>query len=422
MADATIERHAEAVEEELAALVATLTPRAPLEPWPSDRPESERPRDAREVYDRVLAAIGHIPQSELEVLPELHPLDPFVIDEAAVEALFVRHGDLFAELEEARFADHMSANPALVRGKDNATNVVGWQTLTWLLDGRVRHALVEGKPKDAARAIQQQLLGGSDLATGFGAINVLVGRGIAGRALEHLRLLLAQDGPDAATLEGLAEDLKTPAVSPRSLEEILRVELIFARQALVDLALGRSEIEYSFSGEVGLRHVGSTRLFAAETLEVMSHQERLLEGLGDLSWRKKILRLTVADEMPRDPVEAAVHMTRTVWPRIARRMAHEAMGRNLAEVAIALRRYRLDHGAWPPTLDALVPSYLDTLEACPLTGLPLGYADGKVWSGGGDFDDDGGRPVDPDGEPDADGDVIWDLNDKTIPDPFEDLR
>ncbi len=41
--------------------------------------------------------------------------------------------------------------------------------------------------------------------------------------------------------------------------------------------------------------------------------------------------------------------------------------------------------------------------------LPLGYANGRVWSGGGDGDDDGGRPLDEDAAWDADGDRVWDL-------------
>ena len=45
-----------------------------------------------------------------------------------------------------------------------------------------------------------------------------------------------------------------------------------------------------------------------------------------------------------------------------------------AEIAVALRRYRLDRGAYPETLTALVPVYLDRLPIDPLTAQPPVYS------------------------------------------------
>jgi len=44
-----------------------------------------------------------------------------------------------------------------------------------------------------------------------------------------------------------------------------------------------------------------------------------------------------------------------------------------AEVAVALRRFRLDHGAYPDELSALVPAYLDAMPINPFTGRPPDY-------------------------------------------------
>lgn len=45
----------------------------------------------------------------------------------------------------------------------------------------------------------------------------------------------------------------------------------------------------------------------------------------------------------------------------------------LAMAAVALRRHRLDRGSYPPTLDALVPTYLPAVPIDPFTGRPLDY-------------------------------------------------
>ena len=61
---------------------------------------------------------------------------------------------------------------------------------------------------------------------------------------------------------------------------------------------------------------------------------------------------------------------------------------------MALRAYRLDHGGYPETLDALVPGYLARLPADPFNGATLRYSPRKkrLWSVGRDRIDTGGAP------------------------------
>jgi hypothetical protein len=65
-----------------------------------------------------------------------------------------------------------------------------------------------------------------------------------------------------------------------------------------------------------------------------------------------------------------------------------------AAIATALARFRVERGAWPVSLDELVPTYLATLPLDRETDLPLRYAvtdaGPKVWSTGADGIDDGG--------------------------------
>ncbi|HTB84516.1 MAG TPA: hypothetical protein VK742_12745 [Candidatus Sulfotelmatobacter sp.] len=68
---------------------------------------------------------------------------------------------------------------------------------------------------------------------------------------------------------------------------------------------------------------------------------------------------------------------------------------DLATVACALERFRLAHGSYPETLDALAPQFIEKLPNDIVNGQPLHYRrtdDGKfvLWSIGPDEKDDGG--------------------------------
>ncbi len=64
------------------------------------------------------------------------------------------------------------------------------------------------------------------------------------------------------------------------------------------------------------------------------------------------------------------------------------------DVAIALERYRMDHGEYPGELEALVPAYLDEVPADPFDGEPMRYLltgdAAVVYSVGANLTDDGG--------------------------------
>ncbi|MBL9171469.1 MAG: hypothetical protein JNN07_27295 [Verrucomicrobiales bacterium] len=73
----------------------------------------------------------------------------------------------------------------------------------------------------------------------------------------------------------------------------------------------------------------------------------------------------------------------------------------LVIAAIALQRYHLRHGSYPPTLDSLTPEYLKTPLRDPYDGLPLRYTRGeprhefKLYSVGENLVDDGGMLAQP---------------------------
>jgi hypothetical protein len=67
-----------------------------------------------------------------------------------------------------------------------------------------------------------------------------------------------------------------------------------------------------------------------------------------------------------------------------------------ATIAVAMTRYRLDHGAYPDKLTALVPDYLDEIPADPFDGQSIRVLHGDdawtIYSVGPDGKDDGGKP------------------------------
>ena len=90
----------------------------------------------------------------------------------------------------------------------------------------------------------------------------------------------------------------------------------------------------------------------------------------------------------------------------------------VTEVALAVERYRLEHGRLPATLNALVPDYLEAVPEDPLsdpvTPLRLRVSDdgdaAVIYSVGTDGRDDGGREMDEAGHREQVGtDTTFDL-------------
>jgi len=77
-------------------------------------------------------------------------------------------------------------------------------------------------------------------------------------------------------------------------------------------------------------------------------------------------------------------------------------------IACALEPYRLAHGTYPSSLDALVPVYLTKIPNSPINGKPMNYSlnpDGTflLWSPGWELKSLGGKP----GEFRGEGDIVW---------------
>ena len=91
-------------------------------------------------------------------------------------------------------------------------------------------------------------------------------------------------------------------------------------------------------------------------------------------------------------------MAVTTLNTAAKRFAVNQVRVDLARVACALERYRLAHGSYPETLDALAPQFIAKVPHDIINGQPLHYrreANGQfiLYSVGWNETDDGGQVV-----------------------------
>ena len=83
---------------------------------------------------------------------------------------------------------------------------------------------------------------------------------------------------------------------------------------------------------------------------------------------------------------------------VIRKVMRVEAARKMAITAIALKRYQLKHGNYPPDLNSLVPELLSAVPLDPVDGQPLRYrrnADDSftLYSIGENNKDDGGNPA-----------------------------
>ena len=288
-----------------------------------------------------------------------------------------------------------------------------WHDLGGHLHGAIRNAIALGDDERALDLIELQLLMGHDIARTGAVMQHLVGEGTADQAVGDVRHLLALGRLDASMCRRFADVLDRLDENRSPLSQAWTVASATTRGLVIHSLREPSPAELDVFSSVGWRHLFSPKIWAAGGLERLPGW---LERLHPLDVRLPIdawhEAQRIADEAEREGHEI-VRMTTVIAPIVYRKRARVLERWNLLRVSTALAGYRAEHGQWPETLDDLVPEWLERVERCPATGRPLGYADGRMWASGGDGDDDGGRAQ---SEPDdwaSDGDVVFDLNDKS---------
>lgn len=221
-------------------------------------------------------------------------------------------------------------------------------------------------------------------------------------AIDGLERALAQGEPSSQALMVFQRELEAEALAP-----LFQIAAEAERAALDELFARLETGELDESALSGDEAVGSRDRLDMDVLRrgLLRFNRALM-----LKWNNQAVALSrrpfsewitnhedVASPggWPERRFGKSASQMRPAYGSIAR-FAARAKSRVLcASAAVAVERYRIDHGAWPPSLEELVPAYLPTMPQDPYRGRPLTYrlANGglTIYAWGPDGQDDEGR-------------------------------
>jgi hypothetical protein len=236
-------------------------------------------------------------------------------------------------------------------------------------------------------------------------ISALVRIGCDAQAVGALERTLAQGEPSMRELEAVQALLEKEAAEPVFLQAV-RGERASMHTLLLSLKNGEtdiSELERLASPNPRPRPRKNFVDYLGPALARRSHAH-ILELMNQYVEAAKLppeKQPPVMNDLEQNVRKAKVEwdiVTALVMPAMIRvSNANRRLIGNLrcAYVAVALERYRRDHGRWPDTLDTLVPKYLGAVPADPQDGKPLRFKQGPdgvvIYWVGPDGKDDGGQ-------------------------------
>jgi len=206
--------------------------------------------------------------------------------------------------------------------------------------------------------------------------------GLASRPFMAVRRLLIESAPSAAALEEvarwLAENRVPDAMRLALLNDIRETNSMFARMENGQMDGNTVSYLYPMTWPRGYSVlVPPAALIGRPFVRVarvryLRHMEQLLDAeLGP--------RPRPALPEPEPPKRWAL-LDRLTEKFTAQTESYSDRGDDFmsqlgaAELAVALRRFRLDRGDYPDELSALVPAYLASVPGDPYTGRPIAYA------------------------------------------------
>lgn len=262
---------------------------------------------------------------------------------------------------EIRYQDGIEARLPDLRG---LIDVVRLLQMKALLDIRA------GRTSDAAGALEEGFALSSSLAGEPILIVQMVRQSMDRILLEAARTLLGRAAPAPAELERLARAL--PDERPAHFRAALDAEMKTLHDVLLRIESGR---EGYGRPEGGLLASGAAWIL--RPLAFGAHRRILLEMQEALETeiRPEDLRAGFAPREAGGGWNPFYVLTAPRHLEQARARAAAAEARSaLARTAVALRRFRIESGAYPGSLGALVPSHLGGLPVDPFSGAPPAYA------------------------------------------------
>jgi hypothetical protein len=249
--------------------------------------------------------------------------------------------------------------------------------------GRV--ALFEGHADEAARHARLGLVLAAGMAQEQQLLMQLIRVAIDQAHLAFIRTILVEGRPSAPALAALAPQFETAQTrSPAVLG--LAGEMKFVNGLLSEMAAGEHVwAESESAGVYLLSHAFSwtvrPAIFASHA-RALDQLHRTVEFARLQPFERRTKKLVLPADEPQPWWWR--RLAKFTWAGFGRVVGssdeHLALAR-IASAAVALRRHKLDHGSYPPSLEALVPAFLARVPLDPFTGRPLKYlAEGEGFS------------------------------------------
>jgi hypothetical protein len=247
----------------------------------------------------------------------------------------------------------------------NIPNLFDLSNLSSILAIAARSDADAGRADEAVKKIAAGFAEASAMIREPAPIMVMIASSVASIQVEALKDMLCRSNPSGSALAALAamidENLSRPPMREAMLGELKRSRRIWPWV----------ERGYFDGGQPG----ETTNAWKRAVVWLCRPIIRII-ARRDLAAKARALE---AASMPRSQ-RAGVSLRHSMgpgsnWPAIGFIEAGDNLTAKmgLAASSVALRRYKLDHGAYPNTLDELVPLYLKTLPLDLFTERPLKY-------------------------------------------------
>jgi hypothetical protein len=228
--------------------------------------------------------------------------------------------------------------------------------------------LEAGRPNDAARSIASGLAMAASLRQEPWLVTQLIRVAVSTQNLEAVQRLLMQSEPSSASLGEVAKWLaenRTP--DPMHLGMLSELKYIHSKFPELDRAEGLFEMIVTGRQP---RSVGGRPLDWVGRPWVRVAWVECLEQMGQILERQKGPRPRPASRI----TDQSVFCPGPALERVMDSGDHFNSGLGLTELAVALRRFRLEHGQYPEALSALVPRYVPSVPIDALTGKAPVYS------------------------------------------------
>lgn len=363
-----------------------------------------------EAYTRALDAIAAIPEAEVKKIPAVQADPDYIPDPDSLEALFAKYGGHLKDLEDALSRREFRPPYPYEEGFEMLTPYVS-KTLRAVkyLAGEADHLHSKGRDREALDRLFLAIGLSQDTGRGGPIINMLIqyiGQAISAEAA---RTILAEHALSVKDLERAASVLDRLQASRPSPADGIEVEGVTNRRTLVLLAKEGSFPQLSVPAFASWRYLFSVRLMAVAALDEMKD---LFEEFRKIAALPSHTQVAAAESLVASRVmDSSNPLVQVMVPALGKVFMVKnkpLLDFSLLRVATAIAWYEAEKGAYPAKLEDLAPRYISKVPDCPYSGTPLRYdGAGKVWSIGGDGDDDGGKPLAEQDEMTSDGDVVW---------------